>query len=503
MKKIAKNLVWGLSSQLLILAMGIILPRFILLSFGSEINGVTSTISQIFVYLALLEAGIGNASVNCLYKALSKNDREGISTVLSATRKYFRKIVPIYAACVVVFAAVYPLLLKSEVPPQTVRLIILIQGLSGVMNFYFTSTLTQLLVADGRTYVTSNLTLLVKVVSTTLQIVLISSGFDIVSVQIAHLCAYILQALILAVYVKRHYPWLKKVKDADVGMLKERNSFVVHEISTVIFQSTDVILISVFCSLKEASVYSVYNLVFVALSKIFSIFFTGVDFTLGIEYHRDKEKYITMHDTYEKIYSCVVFAMISAAFVVILPFIKLYTAGITDINYVQPILPILFSLIQLLSCSRAVASKLITISGNARNTVPNSIAEMVINLVSSLILVNLFGLPGVLMGTILALLYRANDIIIFANRKILHRSPLHAYKTPLINLLLFALVVVFVKLLPLHIHNYLSFFVYGFISLIVSFIVYFGVHGILDKNVRLVFLQFIKKITIKRKKEGS
>ena len=495
MKKVSKNLIWGITGQVLILAMGIILPKFILTSFGSEINGITATISQIFTYIALLEAGIGNASINCLYKTLSNNDQNGTSTVISATHKYFKKTIPVYIICILIFAFVYPLCITTEVAPITVRSIILLQGLSGIINFYFSNTYTQLLLADGRNYIISNLTLMVKSISTVLQIILIMCGFDIVSVQFSFLCAYILRAFILNVYVKKKYPWLKRIKNANTNILSQRYSFLIHEISNVVFQSTDIFLISIFCSIKEASVYSIYNMVFAALSGLFAIVFKGIDFNLGIEYHRDKERYLLLHDTYETIYSCFVFSLISAAYIVILPFISLYTNGITDVNYIQPILPVLFALIQLLSCSRAIASKLITIAGHARNTIINSLAEMIINIVSSIILVNFVGIAGVLLGTIVALLYRTVDIIVYANKKILNRSSLRALKTMILNMLIFAgIAICSTKILKFNIQNYFDFFVYGFISLVISLILFFGTHLLIDKNIRILFKTKIKKI---------
>ena len=484
---------------MLTLAMSIILPRIILISFGSEINGITSTITQIFTYIALLEAGIGNASQNCLYKNIAQNDRLGISDTVSATRKYFQKIVPFYATCVLIFAIVYPLVVKTDVPPLTIRLIILFQGISGVVNFHFTNTYTQLLVADGRNYVSSNLSLMVKAVSTALQILLISLGFDIVSVQLSLLVAYIIKAIIINIYVKRCYPWLINNRNADIKMLSQRGAFVVHEISTVIFQSTDVFLISVFCSIKEASVYSIYNMVFVALSGITTIFFKGLDFNLGASYHRDIEEYKKMHDTYETIISCFVFSVISAAFFVILPFIRLYTIGVTDAEYILPILPVLFSLIQLLSASRSVASKLITISGNAQATIPNTITETAINIIASVLLVNVFGMPGVLLGTITALLYRTNDIILYANLKILKRKPWHAYKTMLLNFLLFAAVICVTFAFPLPIYNYLQFFFWGLFILSAMFVVFFGINCIFNRGLRNSLLRIGKTIIVRCK----
>ncbi len=499
MKKVTKNLIWGFLGQFLILAMSIILPRFILLSFGSEVNGITNTITQIFVYIALLEAGIGNASVVRLYKELSENNKNEISATVSATKKYFNKIIPIYVSCVVIFCTVYPWLISTEVPSYTIRLIIAIQGLSGVINFYFTNTYTQLLIADGRNYVSSNLELMVKAVSTSLQILLISLGFDVVSVQIALLIANIIKALLVCFYVKKRYSWLKKEPQADIKRLEQRGSFIVHEVSGVIFQGTDIFLISIFCSIKEVSVYSIYSMVFVALSGIFSILFKGIDFKLGMEYHRDRDSYIKMHDTYETFMSTFVFATISAVMVVVLPFVALYTDGINDVNYIVPILPFLFGLIQILSSVRSVASKLINVSGHARKTIPNSLAETLINIIASIVMVNFFGMPGVLLGTIIALLYRTNDMIFYANIKILKRAPWYTYKTLLINILIFCVFLFLTNQLSLHINSYISFFVHGVVTVIVTFFVYFGVLFIFDKNIHDLLVLLIKKIKNRRR----
>ena len=79
--KIKYNLVFNVLSQMIILFLGILLPRLVLVSYGSEVNGLLNTISQIFVYIALLEAGIGNASVNALYKPIVDRDIHTISEI--------------------------------------------------------------------------------------------------------------------------------------------------------------------------------------------------------------------------------------------------------------------------------------------------------------------------------------------------------------------------------------------------------------------------------------
>ena len=487
MKKVTKNLIWGFGGQLLTLAMNFILPRLILISYGSEINGLTSTITQIFTYIALLEAGIGNASKNCLYRFLAQNDQAGVSTTVSATKKYFRKITPLYSLCVLAFAIIYPFCVETEIARSTICLLVFIRGLSGVIEFALTNTNIQLLEADGRNYIVSNLALMVKAVSTSLQVVFIAMGLDIISVQLAFLVTCILKSIFVNIYIKRKYSWLVKDPNASVKMLEQRGAFVIHEISTVIFQNTDIFLISIFCSVTDASIYSIYNMVFIAISGIYNILFQSVDYRLGLEFHRNRGGYIKMHDTIEVIYTSFVFAVISTAYVLIIPFVQLYTEGVNDANYVQPLLPLLFCVIQILSASRAVASKLITVSGRARNTVPNTITEMLLNIVASIILIHFFGMPGALGGTIVALLYRTNDIIIYANRKILKRSSLRAYKTMAINIVLFALIILISKIVPVYITSYGEFILHGMIVLTLCLAWYYGIHLILNRDVREMF----------------
>lgn len=493
MKDIRKNIICGFGGQLLSMAISIILPRVIILNFGSETNGITSAITQIFVYIALLEAGIGSAALTRLYKDIAENERERISGTVSAAHKYYRKSLPLYIGSVVILAGFYPSVIDTTIPAETVRFLILIQGLCGTVNFLFSNAYIQLLTADGRNYVVSVLSLLVKVVSVCGQLLLIAFGFNIVSVQLSALLAATLQAVIVNVYIKKNYPWLILDRGADVSKLSQRRAFLVHEISGVVFQSTDIVLISVFCSMTEASVYTVYNMIFSALGNLLSVLMRSLEFKLGAAYHQDMDKYTKMHDFVEALYICFVFAVISAAYVVTIPFIRLYTADVTDASYVRPMLPLLFSGIQLLSCGRRVCSQLISISGRAKDTIPNTLTEMAINLVVSVVLAKSLGIVGVLLGTILALCYRTNDMLFYANRKILNRGPRKVYFTLLVNLFVFAMVVVITGYHSLEITNYFAFVIQGFLILVLSFALYFGIQIALNGSFRENLRAFLSK----------
>ena len=84
-RRIKYNLVSGIVYQVVLISLSFLLPRLYLENFGSEVNGVLSTIKQIFTYMCLLEAGVGLATTQALYKPVAENDHNKASSVISAT----------------------------------------------------------------------------------------------------------------------------------------------------------------------------------------------------------------------------------------------------------------------------------------------------------------------------------------------------------------------------------------------------------------------------------
>ena len=67
LQKSISNVKFGILNQFITIALGIILPRLVLVSLGSEANGLLNSINQAIVYLALLEGGIGLTITKALY----------------------------------------------------------------------------------------------------------------------------------------------------------------------------------------------------------------------------------------------------------------------------------------------------------------------------------------------------------------------------------------------------------------------------------------------------
>lgn len=496
-KLIVKNVIYSIGTKMIILVLGILIPRLLIISFGSEINGLLSTVTQIFTYLALLEAGIGNSTINALYRPLDENDYETSNKVLTEAKKYYHKVSVIYSSLIILFSIIYPFFVTSNISKGLISGIIVLQGAANFVGYYFTAVYVQLLTASGNNYINNNITFISYVATSIIKIILILLGYNVLVVQIGFFIISLIKIPIYKYLCYKKYPWLNFEKHSNTKYLKERGSFVVHEISTTIFNNTDVFIISTFCSLSLASVYTIYNLVFSSVGGILGSATSGLGFLLGQSQYKEKKEFVFVYDTYSMACICASFVLFTTCYVLIIPFVKLYTAGVSDIEYVIKGLPILFTLINLLSGVRVAASTLITVSGNASHTKGRSIAETTINLVVSVILVNIIGVEGVLWGTIVALLYRSNDMLIYSNRKILGRSPIKEYKNILLNGVAFVCIIYLFNNLTLHINSYLDFVKYGILIFGVNFITFLSVNIIC--NYKLVII-LLKKICLRKEK---
>lgn len=494
MGTLKRNVITGFGGQFIAIVLGLIIPRIFISNYGSDINGLISTISQIFAYMALLEAGIGAAAQNALYKPFQENDREEVSSIASVARSYFRKVTIIYGLGVVVLSLVLPLFLKTSVDALTIFFIVIFEGMSGVVSFYFIQTPTIILNVDGKSYINNGITLANKIIGYVVKIIMALLGMNIVLVYLAFFMITVGKVFVYSLYFKKKYDWLIFKKSNTNFELKDRNSYVLTEICWTIFSSTDMIVISMFLSTQLSSVYGIYNMVFTSIAQLVNAVYMSIVYLLGYTYHDSLEKYQRMHDSFNSVFIGIMTILMSVSYVLILPFISLYTHGVNDVNYIYDALPIMFCLIQLLSWSRYVSGNLTGLAGYAKQTSFVSLIEAIVNLLLSIIFVYKFGIVGVTLATVIALPVKVIWCTYVAEKKVMKRSYWKSLSIMGINFLFFFGVVGLSKLYQPSINSYGQFFVWGMVLLIL-----FGIIGIsLNFLVNRDCWQIVRRYILKR-----
>lgn len=407
--------------QIALMLAGFIISRLMLKFYGSEINGLISSINQFIVYLGLVEAGLSHAAIYALYKPLADNEHKAINGVVTAAKKLYTQSGYIFISLTIGLAIVFPMLVKSDaVTPLNIGLLVLIVGVNGALEFFTLAKYRVLLSADQRIYVISLASIVNVVANTLIIVVLANRGVDIVTLRFVALLSIFLRSFILMFYAKVNYKYINYREEPNFKALSKRWDALYLQILEVVRMASPVVILTVVTrNLKLVSVYSIYNMIMSGLDRILSIFISGLSASFGdIIIREEKIVLQKAHREFELFYYSLITVVYSIAFVTIMPFIRLYTSGITDINYDLPLVGFLFVTNGLLSNIKTPQGMLVISAGLFKETRWQTTIQGAIVVIVGTLFTLLFGITGVLIGLIFSNVYRDIDLIFFIARNV-------------------------------------------------------------------------------------
>lgn len=105
--------------------------------------------------------------------------------------------------------------------------------------------------------------------------------------------------------------------------------------------------------------------------------------------------------------------------ILVVPFIKVYTAGISDANYVQPLFAALIVAANAGHCIRLPYNMIILAAGHYKQTQNNYIVVAIINILVSVATVKAWGLIGVAIGTLVAMTYQTVWMAVYDSKHLI------------------------------------------------------------------------------------
>ncbi len=493
-KRSLYNLLCSGLGLIVTVAIGLLLPRLYITGYGSETNGLLTSVNQYLVCLGLFEAGVGGAAVQALLRPVAIQDISGINAILSATSRFYRRMGMFYVISLVVFSLVFPLIARSDLPWTTVVGAALLSGLGTALLFFFHGKYRVLLEAEGKNYILTNLTTAANILTGLAKVVLARSGAPVLLILGAGLLVQCLSVACILLYVRKGYGWIDLNVEPNERAIAQKSSVLVHEISGMIFQNTDVLLLTVFKGLKIVSVYAVYRFVITEAENVLSVFSGSVSFSLGQTFQTDRKTFMKRIDRFESLLSALAGGVFASVLPLFVPFVRLYTRGVTDISYESFEYALLFVASALLSAARKPMLLTIQYAGHFRDTRTQTIVESIINLSVSLFCVQRFGIAGVLFGTIAALLYRTIDIWIYANHVLLCRSCRKSVCIHLLTLGIFVMLQMAFFALQPSVTGYIKLCCIGIIEVCVSFTACIGAQCFFFPDVKIFLQEEIERI---------
>ena len=147
-----------------VLLNGFIIPKLILDAFGSNVNGLVSSLTQFLNYIALAEGGITGVIIATLYKPLTTNDNDKMNSILVAARKFYKKIGLVFILYTMVLAIIYPLVFNTGFDYFYVATLTLILSISLIIQYMLSLTYKSLLTADKKIYIVSFTQAIIRIV---------------------------------------------------------------------------------------------------------------------------------------------------------------------------------------------------------------------------------------------------------------------------------------------------------------------------------------------------
>ena len=392
--------------QLTTIVCGFILPRLILNAFGSNVNGLVNSITQFLGIISFLELGVGAVVQSALYKPLAAKNQDEVSKIIASANKFFRRIAQILLIYVIILIIFYPVVVSKKYDFIYTATLIVAISISSFSQYYFGIVNRLLLIADQRGYIQYTALTIAVVGNTIACYILIALGCNIQVVKLATSLIYLIQPLIIYLYVHKHYKINTKIKYEKEPIPQKWNGIAQH-VAAVILDGTDTVVLTVFATLTDVSIYSVYYLVVKGVKQLFMSMTNGITSLMGELWARQEMSELNKTFAWTEwiIHTGTTFVFGVTA-VLIVPFVRVYTLGIHDANYIQPLFAALIVAANAAHCLRLPYNIVILAAGHYKQTQNNYIISAILNIVISILAVKQWGLVGVAVGTLLAMAYQ-------------------------------------------------------------------------------------------------
>ena len=380
-----KNTAWELGYYLLIIALGFFAPRFIILTYGSDVNGLSSTITQILNIILLLQSGATTAAVYSLYKPIADHNWENISEKVTAANLYFKKMSYVFLGIMFVVAGVTAWNINSGIPEITIFIAFIIMGFKSFLDLYFTSKYRIVFTAFQEKFIMSIATLLEQTIYYVLVFTTIFFKWNFLFLFFWLFFGCIVKIMLLKIVYLKRYPDIKRIGNLfKSATIHGKNYSLVNEVSHSIVTTSTAIMISFMYGLDEVSVFSIYVMVFSALN----LFSTALNSSFGPTFANlcakgETKRAKDVFTIFQFLYIMMNTILVMCAFYLIIPFMRLYIEGKTEVSYINITLAILYSISGLLSACRIPYNLIVSSYGFFKETWLQPVITAIISLLIS------------------------------------------------------------------------------------------------------------------------
>lgn len=399
------NIIVSLSANGIAIIIGIIARAIFISILGIEYLGLNGLFTNIITMLSIVELGFGSAIVYNLYKPIANNDSEKIKSLMAFYKKSYRVIGILVA---VIGLAIIPILpsIIGEVTIDINIIIVFSLFLADTVLSYFLSYKRSMLYANQKNYIINLIHIVYLIILNTLQLLFLYFTKNFYLYLIIKVIMRVAENACITIIVNRMYPFLKGKdsneldKETKKDIFKKVKGLFYHQIGSFIINGTDNIIISKFLGIATVGLYANYFLIINAVQSITKQIIDAVTPSIGnLLVTEDKTK---QFDIFKKIRFANFWISTFCAiclYVIMEPFINVWIGN----EYMLPNIVLLVLVINFYQrTTRNTYASFKTAAGIFHEDRFVPIIESVLNIIASVILVQVIGLAGVFVGTFIS-----------------------------------------------------------------------------------------------------
>lgn len=482
----SRNLIYGLISQVITLILGFLVRTFFIIHLNIVYLGVNGLFSNILTVLSLVELGFGTAMIHSMYKPLANKD----VTKLQALMNLYAKVYTIVGLAVAVLGlSIIPFMgfIIKDMPDIQNLTIIYILFLMNSVASYFYANKKSVLFADQKAFINSKYHYIFSTVKSFMQIAVLIIFENFILFLIIQVLATFFENYFVSRKVNIMYPFLKE-KNSEVlekneltRIKNDVKALILSKIGSVALTGTNNIVISIMIGIQAVGLLSNYTLVTGSLIMIISQLTTAITGSVGNFVAIEKtEKSYELFKKIDLVHYWIYGFSTVGLVILINPLITLWIGK----NYTLSLATVIiiganFMIDGLLNSFWTFRTTMgLFVQGKYR-----PIIAAIISIAASLILVQFFGLIGVLLGTtcskVLVNVWY-DPYIIFKHG--FNKSPKPYYKFYIIRILILVVIIAVLQIISKQIIDIENVTIGGFVAL--------GVVTVLLPNIVLLAIYY-------------
>lgn len=401
-KSSIKNTIGSIASNIVTILINFVVQAIFLKILGVEYSGINGLFSNILTMLGIVEMGLGNAIIFNLYKPIANNDKEKIKSLMQFYKKSYHIIAVIVSVIGVSLIPALPYIVgtvKADINLNIVYLLFLFDTVAGYLLSYKRS----ILYANQENYIVNIIHIGYLLIMNISQLIILYFTKNYYLYLGVKIIMRIVENLVITAVANKKYKYLKEKeiqelsKETKADIFKKIKAMFLHKIGGFVVNGSDNIIISSFLGVSAVGMYYNYYIIINAVYTLFTQLITSTTASVGnLLASNDEKKF----EVFKKI-RFLNFWTISFSGICILVIMNSFINVWIGSEYILPnvvLYVLVFNYYQKSMRNCYIAFKDAAGIYYEDRYVP--ILESIINIVTSIILLKIFGLVGVFLGTV-------------------------------------------------------------------------------------------------------